>query len=110
MSPDKKSLPFYHSAAWRKVRAQRLMLDGGMCAKCMEEIAGGAKIKPRRATLVHHVIPVSERPDLALDVENLQSLCDMHHNQEHPEKGGRGAAGKKKAHKPARMRIIKIGG
>ena len=48
--------------------------------------------------MVHHIIPLEERPDLALDMDNLASSCDICHNQEHPEKGGQGKA---KAERPA---------
>jgi 5-methylcytosine-specific restriction endonuclease McrA len=58
--------------------------------------------------MVHHVLPLTERPDLALDLSNLRSLCDMHHNREHPEKGGRGNAGRTKGKAPAKMRVIKV--
>lgn len=102
----KKSDPFYHSAAWKETRRQRLLLDRGMCTECMKEFERGERVRPRRAVMVHHVLPFEERPDLALDLDNLRSLCDMHHNREHPEKGGRGSAGAKK--KTTKMRVIKV--
>ena len=103
---DKRSEPFYHTAAWKRARRARLMMDNGMCTQCMEEFWRGERMKPLRATMVHHVLPLTERPDLALDLENMRSLCDMHHNREHPEKGGRGRARPGKA-APA-MRVIKV--
>lgn len=101
----KKSEPFYHTAAWRKARRMRLQLDHYMCTECMKEFEAGDRLRPMRATMVHHVLPITERPDLALDVGNMRSLCDMHHNREHPEKGGQGQREKRPA---PRMRIIKV--
>ncbi len=84
----KESLPFYHTAAWKRIRQVALQRDGGMCQRCMERIRAGWGIRPNRATMVHHIIPLEERPDLALRLENLQSLCAECHAREHPEKGG----------------------
>ncbi|MDL2317673.1 HNH endonuclease [Eubacteriales bacterium OttesenSCG-928-A19] len=80
-----------------------------MCVDCMNQFHDGSGFKPRPATLVHHVVPVTERPDIALDIDNLRSLCDPCHNRRHPEKGGQGT---KRQHPAAaaRMRIIKIRG
>lgn len=102
----KQADPFYSTAAWKKARAERLRLDNYMCVDCMERFeAGGAR--PRRATLVHHVIPISERPDLALDIGNMRSLCEVCHNRAHPEKGGQGRAARRTI-PAAPMRIIKV--
>lgn len=95
--------PFYHTTAWKKVRALALMRDHGMCVDCMKEFGAGYGKKPSRATTVHHIIPYKERPDLALCLDNLVSLCDACHNKRHPEK----AQGEKKV-TPAKMRVIKI--
>ena len=103
---DKLSEPFYHSAAWKKARRARLLADNYMCTKCMEEFRRGERMRPMPATMVHHVLPITERPDLALDIDNMRSLCDMHHNREHPEKGGRGRA-RPKTKAPA-LRVIKV--
>ena len=106
MADYKKSLPVYHTAAWQRARAEALKRDRGMCRDCMDKFDQGVGIRPRRAMLVHHVIPVSERPDLALALNNLRSLCEACHNKRHPEKG----CGRQEAQRaPAtRMRVIKI--
>lgn len=106
MADRKESLPFYHSAKWKRVRAQALSRDQGMCQACMERFRQGTGIRPRRAQMVHHVIPLEERPDLALDLNNLRSLCYECHNREHPEKGGsRTTPREDTRHK---MRVIKV--
>ena len=103
----KESDPFYHRKAWKRVRLEALRRDHWMCRDCMDRFEAGYGIKPNRATMVHHVIPLEERPDLALDLDNLRSLCDECHNRRHPEKGGRS---KKPEEKPAgaRMRVIRV--
>lgn len=101
----KESLPFYHTMAWKRVRALALMRDQGMCAECMRRFRAGYGIRPKRADMVHHIVPVKERPDLALELDNLESLCWEHHEQLHPEK----RAGRKEAPKaPCQMRVIKV--
>ena len=39
------------------------------------------KIKP--ATQVHHIVPYEVRPDLGLDEDNLEAICDSCHNAAH---------------------------
>lgn len=107
MRYGKESDPFLHSKAWRRVRQKRLDMDNGMCCDCMERFRAGLIEKPNRATMVHHVIPREERPDLALVLSNLRSLCDGCHNKRHPEKGGR-TPGKPKDRPGKGMRIIKV--
>ena len=72
--------PFYHREAWKRVRRQALQRDGGMCQDCMDRLRAGYGIKPNRAQMVHHIIPLEERPDLALNLDNLRSLCNECHN------------------------------
>lgn len=102
----KESDPFYHKAAWKRLRAAALQRDQGMCQECMRRLRAGYGIRPRRATMVHHIEPVSERPDLALRLDNLVSLCDECHNRMHPEKGAREKA--EKVQTRNRMRVIKV--
>ena len=87
---DKKADPFYKSRAWRSLRTMALQRDHYLCQDCMAAKARGEMIRPRAATVVHHILSVEARPDLRLDIDNLVSLCDACHNKRHPEKGGRG--------------------
>lgn len=91
----KKSDPFYHTTAWKRVRAAALMRDHYLCVPCLEAMRRGEGRKPRAATTVHHIIPREERPDLALELSNLQSICPICHNQLHPEKGQGARAGER---------------
>ena len=105
---EKQADPFYSGSAWRKVRLQALNRDGGMCVECMAEFAACGRVRPRPATVVHHVIPREERPDLALVLANLESLCDDHHAKKHPEKGERDGKGQNRSQTPAGITIVKI--
>ena len=78
---------FYTWRAWRRVRAKALRLDHMECRRCREK-----KKTYVKATTVHHVNHVKERPDLALEVwyvfrgvkkRNLVSLCDQCHLEVH---------------------------
>ena len=80
---------FYKSAAWKRKRKQVLERDNWECQKCKER--GGYS----KATTVHHIKHLTDRPDLALTGSNLVSLCSTCHNEEHPEKLKRPQAGKR---------------
>ena len=108
MADYKESEPFYHSKEWKKVRADALQRDFGMCQDCMDKFRAGIIRKPRRAVMVHHIIPRSERPDLELVMDNLRSLCAKCHEEHHPEKrtkAKRKTAERQGAHS---MRVIKV--
>lgn len=73
---------FYASAAWRKLRAA-FLAEHPLCADC--ERRG----RTTAAAHVHHVKPRKERPDLALDSDNLESLCQPCHNAKGRDGGDR---------------------
>ena len=87
----KETDPFYGSAPWRAARQQAMDRDHGYCVRCRE--AGRFTIDrygqrwPVLATMVHHKKPRKECPELELVLENLESLCNNCHAEEHPEKG-----------------------
>lgn len=99
----KESDPFYHSAAWLALRELALERDGGMCVECMRLFELGLIVKPARARMVHHKVPIKQRPDLALVLENTESLCFRHHEEKHPERREKA----KDADAP-KMRVIKV--
>ncbi len=93
MRHEKTTDPFYSSGAWRTARKERLKKDGLHCVWCKR--AGrwttdrhGRTIRVP-ATMVHHIKPYQTHPELALDLDNLVSLCDSCHDAAHPEKLGR---------------------
>lgn len=89
---------FYVSPPWEHKRLDVLELDRYECQRCR------AKGRYRRATMVHHVNHLRDRPDLALSIwytdkdgkkhRQLISLCAECHELEHPERL------KRKEHKP----------
>lgn len=70
----------YHSAAWRRLRAQALARDGHRCP------CGST----HRLT-VDHINPVRTHPHLAWRLDNLRTLCAACDNRRHGDK--RNAAG-----------------
>lgn len=63
---------FYASSAWIKVRDRR-RAENPICQECERK----GLIRPMK--IVDHIQPIDERPDLALDLDNTQSLCEFHH-------------------------------
>ena len=66
---DVKSDAFLSTFQWRKVRMEALKKYGPRCQCCGATPADGAVMN------VDHIKPRKLRPDLALDVANLQVLC-----------------------------------
>ncbi|MFD3261866.1 HNH endonuclease signature motif containing protein [Paenibacillus lentus] len=93
----KKVNPFYKSTAWRKCRVVILKRDNYLCQPCLKRGV------ITTANTVHHIKPLEDYPELALDEDNLESICPTCHNKEHPEKGRRG---KKVERKPSRVKVI----
>jgi len=78
----RERMKIYNSQRWRDLRAWKMVCNP-LCEKCERK----GKVTP--ADDVHHVIsfmstddPV-ERLRLALDFDNLMSLCDWCHAEEH---------------------------
>lgn len=78
----KKVDPFYNSTAWKKLRVVALVRDNYLCQPCLRNK------RLTTANTVHHIKPRLDHPELALDLDNLESICPSCHNKEHPEKGG----------------------
>lgn len=89
---DKEAKEFYNSEEWKHKRLAILRRDQYECQDCRKRLqeakekdirlsAMDAKI--RRATQVHHIMELKEHPELALDEENLVSLCTQCHNVRH---------------------------
>ena len=76
---------FYSWRAWRRLREKVLQLDHWECQRCREVYN-----RVKRATIVHHVKHLTERPDLALSIwdgeeRQLLSVCKQCHEELHPE-------------------------
>lgn len=77
---------FYNSPGWKAARKAALRRDGYRCTVCGVPIAGRGQAR------VDHIQSLRTRPDLALSLANLRSLCTLHDNQAHREKwAGKGA-------------------
>ena len=66
----KETDKFYASRAWKEVRYFVLRRDGATCACC------GARASDGVCMWVDHIKPRSVYPELQLDPENMQVLCD----------------------------------
>jgi 5-methylcytosine-specific restriction protein A len=71
---------FYKTGIWVRKRAEILERDNHECQRCKD--AGGYS----KGNVVHHIKHLENRPDLALDDDNLLSVCAACHNREHPER------------------------
>lgn len=78
---DLEARSFYKSKAWERCRTLSLERDNYLCQRCLRRGMITA------ADVVHHIKELKNHPELALDLENLESLCHPCHNKEHPEKG-----------------------
>ena len=67
---EKQTQKFYNSQAWKETRYEVLRRDGGACQCCGARASDGVRIH------VDHVKPRSKYPELQLDINNLQVLCE----------------------------------
>jgi 5-methylcytosine-specific restriction enzyme A len=78
------SRKFYDSADWRKTRAAYVKSVSGLCEICTEE----GKVVPGK--VLHHKTELNpyniNDPDITLGWDNLQYVCQTHHNKIHHEK------------------------
>ena len=80
---------FYQSQAWKNTRAAYIKYAGGYCERCRREVEQGARsladMKPIK--IVHHRIYLTPKnindPAVSLSFDNLEGVCDEHHNKEH---------------------------
>lgn len=68
--PIEKGRTFYNSPEWRRLRYKAFKLYGNQCSCCGRSAKDGLKMH------VDHIKPRSKYPDLALDISNLQILCE----------------------------------
>jgi 5-methylcytosine-specific restriction protein A len=66
---------FYVTKAWKLKRLERLARDNYLCQRCKKRNL----LTP--ATMVHHIKPLEDYPELALEIDNLISLCNNCHEQ-----------------------------
>jgi 5-methylcytosine-specific restriction enzyme A len=82
---------FYDSVPWKQLREVIKKRDNYECQKCKRQ--GRVKIdtneyseKAKRKKIqlvVHHIKELEHHPELALDIDNLETVCVDCHNKEH---------------------------
>ena len=75
---------FYSWPEWRRLRREVLAVDNCECQECKRRGVYS------RASIVHHVRHLRDRPDLALSVYNgdsrqLEAVCKRCHEELHPD-------------------------
>ena len=80
---------FYRSKHWELLRQEALKRDNWECQACKREgkvfvdsVKEEGKKKEVRLN-VHHIEEIEHRPDLALVLSNLETICIDHHNRLH---------------------------
>lgn len=91
-----KEQEFLHTTAWRRLRVIALRRDHYLCQACLRK--GRITI----ATEVHHVLPRSTHPELALVLDNLESLCWTCHEDTKPRER------KSESKIPDGVRVIRV--
>ena len=71
--------PFYQSKEWEAIRLKVLRRDGYKCNKCGVKCLGKKRNRP--SPNVDHIVERKKRPDLALDMSNLRTLCSSCHSR-----------------------------
>ena len=77
---DGREDKFYNSRPWRKLRLKALERDHNECQLCKKNPEVNKIVL---ANTVHHIKEVKDRPDLAMDLDNLVSLCRNCHEEIH---------------------------
>lgn len=77
---------FYQSRPWRKCKNSYLSSINYLCERCL--VNGNYS----KATIVHHkeyITPMNiNNPNVTLNHDNLEGLCQTCHNREHHERHG----------------------
>jgi 5-methylcytosine-specific restriction enzyme A len=82
---------FYDSGSWKRLRTEVKMRDNNECQECKRqgkvkidtnEYSENAKRK-KIQLVVHHIKELEHHPELALDIDNLETVCVDCHNKEH---------------------------
>ena len=82
---------FYDSKEWRQLREEVKRRDNYECQECKRngyvtidtnEYSERAKRKKIKL-VVDHIKELETHPDLALDIDNLETLCVKCHNEKH---------------------------
>lgn len=72
---------FYNSTTWKDKRQEILERDNFECLMCVAE--GKVTTQAHSVLEIDHIEELKDRPDLAMDNDNLRTLCKDHHNKRH---------------------------
>lgn len=72
---------FYNSSDWKNKRQKILERDHYECQWC--KAAGRVTVVDQSTLEVDHIKELEEHPELALDNDNLRTLCKDCHNKRH---------------------------
>jgi 5-methylcytosine-specific restriction endonuclease McrA len=76
---------FYSSKAWQECRNEYMKRAHYLCENCLRK----GIYKP--AEIVHHIIEIDpitiERPEIALNFDNLEAVCRACHDELHDNRG-----------------------
>lgn len=97
---DKEAASLYHSRPW-----QLLQLAVKSRAQYLDEYVMYYEKRMTAGRIAHHIIPVNERPDLALNPQNLVYVSDKTHKKIHDAYR---KSGKEKAAMQAKLAKIRI--
>lgn len=87
-TPEQKK-KFYNSSRWNVLRQQALERDNYECQECKRQglvHVDSIKEEGERKKVelnVHHIKEIEDHPELALELDNLETLCIYHHNVIH---------------------------
>lgn len=77
---------FYKSKDWTQLRLLALERDNYECQHCKREglvTIDSTKVEGERKKIVlnvHHIKEIEDYPELALELDNLETVCVYHHN------------------------------
>ena len=86
---EEQKRTFYKSGAWNKLRRQALGRDNHECQECKRQgkvHVDSKKVEGQRKSIelnVHHKYEIEHYPNLALWLDNLETLCLNCHNKMH---------------------------
>ncbi|WP_239255406.1 HNH endonuclease [Listeria ilorinensis] len=84
MLSKEKRLRFYKSGPWKRVRQDVLERDNYECQECKRSGRVTTKVTTELVKLdVDHIKDLEHYPELALDLDNLETLCQVCHNRKH---------------------------
>ncbi|NIK11182.1 HNH endonuclease [Alkalibacillus almallahensis] len=83
---DAERMKFYKSKPWRKLRQSILERDNYECQECKRQgkvFTKHSKPGKHKVFDVDHIKELEDHPELAMEPDNLETLCIRCHNHKH---------------------------